>query len=138
MHQTDFTFIPLLIVSALAFLVPLVLAPAKRFGIPVVVGEIIAGIVFGQSGFNWIHDDTVLRVLSVFGFAYLMFLSGLEINFSEAQTTRAAAARSQISTNPFVVGALMFTLSAGLSLAVGFRACCASVWPMTPGSWPWF
>lgn len=119
MHAAQLSFIPLLIVSALAFLVPLVLAPVKRFGIPVVVGEIIAGIVFGQSGLNWIHDDTVLQVLSVFGFAYLMFLSGLEINFSEARTTRAAAARSQLTTNPFVVGAVMFTLSAGLSLAIG-------------------
>ena len=135
MHHADLSFIPLLIVAALAFLVPLVLAPVKRFGIPVVVGEIIAGIVFGQSGLDWIHDDKVLQVLSVLGFAYLMFLSGLEINFNEARTTRAAAARSRLATNPFFVGSVMFALSAVLSLAAGFAMVHFSVahdpWIMT-------
>ena len=120
MHHSDLSFFPLLIVSALAFLVPVLLAPIKRYGIPVVVGEIIAGIVFGQSGFNLIHTDVVLQVLSVFGFAYLMFLSGLEIDFSGTGGSRAASGRRRLLANPFFLGGVMFVLSAGLSLLAGF------------------
>lgn len=120
MHDAAFSFIPLLIVSALAFLVPLVLAPIKRFGVPVVVGEIVAGIIFGQSGLNLIHADVVLQVLSVFGFSYLMFLSGLEINFSGTGGDRSATTRKRVFGNPFVLGGVMFALSAGLSLLAGF------------------
>ncbi|MGH8428005.1 MAG: monovalent cation:proton antiporter family protein, partial [Gammaproteobacteria bacterium] len=119
--EADFSFVPLLIVVALAFLVPVLLSPIKRFGIPVVVGEIVAGIVFGKSGFNLIHTDVVLQVLSVFGFAYLMFLSGLEINFSEATMMRRGLGRRRVVRNPFFVGAAMFVLSAGISLAAGFE-----------------
>ncbi|MGH8272830.1 MAG: monovalent cation:proton antiporter family protein [Gammaproteobacteria bacterium] len=121
MHGAHFSFVPLLIVVALAFLVPLALAPIKRFGIPAVVGEIVAGIIFGRSGFDLIHPDVVLQVLSVFGFAYLMFLSGLEINFSEAASTGHGLRRRRFVRNPFLVGGTMFVLSALLSLAAGFE-----------------
>ncbi len=120
MHHSDLSFTPLLIVTALAFLVPVLLSPIKRFGIPVVVGEIVAGVVFGHSGLNLIHTDVVLQVLSVFGFAYLMFLSGLEINFSGANSGRNAPARRRVIGNPFVLGGTMFAISAALSLAAGF------------------
>lgn len=120
MHGAQFSFIPLLIVVALAFLVPVLLSPIKRYGIPVVVGEIVAGIVFGHSGINLIHTDVVLQVLSVFGFAYLMFLSGLEINFSEATAGRRGLGRRRLVRNPFFVGGAMFVLSAALSLVAGF------------------
>ena len=50
--------------------------------IPLVVGEILIGIVLGASGFHIIPDepDPWLELLSQFGFAFLMFLSGLEID----------------------------------------------------------
>ncbi len=41
------SFIPLLLVVVLAFLVPVLLARFRR--IPVVVGEILAGIIIGPS-----------------------------------------------------------------------------------------
>lgn len=121
MPEANFSFIPLLIVVALAFLVPVLLSPIKRYGIPVVVGEIVAGIVFGRSGFDLIPTDVVLQVLSVFGFAYLMFLSGLEINFSEATMARRGLGRRRLVRNPFFVGGTMFVLSAALSLVAGFE-----------------
>jgi len=121
MHDAQFSFIPLLVVVALAFLVPVLLSPIKRYGIPVVVGEIIAGIIFGRSGFDVIKTDVVLQVLSVFGFAYLMFLSGLEINFSEATISRRGLGRRRFVRNPFFVGGTMFAISAGLSLLAGLE-----------------
>ena len=74
-------FIPLLLVVLLAFLVPILLARFRR--IPVVVGEILAGILIGPSVLGLVHaEEPTLDLLAEIGFAFLMFLSGLEIDFS--------------------------------------------------------
>ncbi len=44
------TFTPLLLVVFLAFIVPLVLSRFRRLRLPIVVGEILAGIIVGRSG----------------------------------------------------------------------------------------
>ncbi|PFK46408.1 sodium:proton antiporter [Bacillus cereus] len=72
----------LMIVVAIAFFIPLLLQRFKLKALPVVVAEIIAGIFVGKSGFNIIEPDMWLQVLSTLGFIFLMFLSGLEIDFS--------------------------------------------------------
>jgi len=80
--ETHVDFSPLLVVSVLAMLVPIVLHRIPRIAIPIVVGEIVAGMAFGPHGLNLIHgDNQQLEFLKLFGFAYLMFLSGLEIDF---------------------------------------------------------
>ncbi len=64
------------------FLTPLLLHRFK-LSIPVVVAEIIMGLIIGKSGLNLVvQGDTWLETLSVLGFIFLMFLSGLEIDFS--------------------------------------------------------
>lgn len=47
--EDGLSFVPLLIVLLLAFLVPLVLSRFKRLSLPIVVGEILAGILIGRS-----------------------------------------------------------------------------------------
>lgn len=79
-HHSSVT--SLMIVVAIAFFIPLLLQRFKLNAIPVVVAEIIAGIAVGKSGFNIIEPDMWLEVLSTLGFIFLMFLSGLEIDFS--------------------------------------------------------
>ena len=77
------SFIPLLLVVFLAFLVPIALSRFKKLRLPIVVGEIFAGIIIGRSGFGWVeHHDPTLDLLAEFGFVFLMFLSGMEIDFS--------------------------------------------------------
>ena len=77
------TFAPLLIVIFLAFLVPLGLSRFKHVRLPIVVGEILAGILIGRSGLGWVQGhDPVLDLLSEFGFVFLFFLAGTEIDFS--------------------------------------------------------
>lgn len=123
MHATELSFVPLLIVIALSFLVPVLLSPVRRLGIPVIVGEIIAGIVVGQSGLGLVREEPVLQVLSVFGFAYLMFLSGLEMDFSQVprrRGLRSTGGLQRARRSPFVLGGLMFALTGLCSLAAGF------------------
>jgi Kef-type K+ transport system membrane component KefB/Trk K+ transport system NAD-binding subunit len=80
--EPELDFSPLLLVSALAFLIPIATHRLTRGTIPSVVSEILAGIIFGQSVVGIIDQNEWLEFLSLFGFAYLMFLSGLEINIA--------------------------------------------------------
>lgn len=79
MEHSSTSYLPLLLVTGLAFIVPIL---ARRIPhVPIVVGEIFAGIIIGRSGFNLIPDEnSALTFLAEFGFTLLMFLSGLEID----------------------------------------------------------
>ncbi|MFN2150013.1 MAG: monovalent cation:proton antiporter family protein [Anaerolineales bacterium] len=86
-EHTGTGFLPLLLVLVLAFLVPLLLARFKR--VPVVVGEIVAGVIIGHSGFNLVGANPALEVMSDIGLAFLMFLAGMEIDFARLFPPRA-------------------------------------------------
>jgi Kef-type K+ transport system membrane component KefB len=75
----DVSFTGLVVVVAVAFVVPLVLGLIPRFPLPAVVLEIVAGIVIGPSVLGWVKLDLPLEILSVIGLAFLLFLAGLEI-----------------------------------------------------------
>jgi Kef-type K+ transport system membrane component KefB/Trk K+ transport system NAD-binding subunit len=80
-EHTGTGFLPLLLVLFLAFLVPLMLSRFKR--VPVVVGEIVAGVIIGHSGLNLVGANPTLVVMSDIGLAFLMFLAGIEIDFDK-------------------------------------------------------
>lgn len=73
-------FAALLLLTALAVLVPILLSRITIVRLPVVVGEILAGMVIGQSGFDLVEPTATLAFLQEFGFVLLMFLAGLEVN----------------------------------------------------------
>ena len=80
-ESVDFT--PLLLVSILAVAVPFVAWRLTGGLLPAVVGEVLVGILFGEPVLGIITSENEwLTFLGLFGFAYLMFLSGLEINLS--------------------------------------------------------
>ena len=118
------SFLPLLLVVFLAFLVPIVLSRFKKLRLPIVVGEILAGIIIGRSGFGWVqHHDPALDLLAEFGFVFLMFLSGMEIDFSSLRLHRPPAeqkptAKRQLS--PLAIGGSSFFLTLVLSSIVGY------------------
>ena len=78
--ESEIDFAPLLLVSALAFFIPLATHRLSAGAMPSVVGEILAGVVFGSSVLGIIQENVWLEFLSLFGFAYLMFLAGLEVD----------------------------------------------------------
>ncbi|AYU54782.1 monovalent cation:proton antiporter family protein [Staphylococcus debuckii] len=75
-------FVSLVIVVMAAFLTPIIVNRLNINFLPVVVAEILMGLVIGQSGFHLVERDNVLNILSTLGFIFLMFLSGLEIDFN--------------------------------------------------------
>jgi Kef-type K+ transport system membrane component KefB len=68
----------LLVVVLIAAASPVVVA-VLRMPVPDVVVQIVAGVVVGPSLLGWAHVDEPVAVLAALGLAYLLFVSGLEI-----------------------------------------------------------
>jgi Kef-type K+ transport system membrane component KefB len=109
------TFVQLLIVSALAASIPVISGSLKVLSVPVVVGEIVIGILLGGSGLGVIGDNTHITFLAELGFIYLMFLSGLEIDFSLLKRG-SRVERSGALGNPITLGFAVFAGTVALAL----------------------
>ena len=100
-------FTNLLIVVAVGLLAPLALGFFPRFRLPAIVLEIVLGIVIGPSGLGWVTPDLPVSILALIGLAFLLFLSGLEIDLQRL--------RGQI----LKLTALGFVVSFVIALLVG-------------------
>ncbi len=119
--EETLSFLPLLIVIFLAFLVPIALSRFKKFQLPIVVGEIIAGIIIGRSGFGWVqHHEVVLDLLAELGFVFLMFLSGMEIDFSNLGLFTNKQKNEAQPESPIRLAAIAFFFTLVLSTLIGF------------------
>ena len=121
-HGTT-SIISLMIVTGVAFFIPILLQRFKLKAIPIVVAEIIAGIIIGKSGLDLVDvDNAWLALLSSLGLIFLMFLSGLEIDFDSFKVKKEKVAKKTKQFNPFfistIVFALMLLLSYGLSMVL--------------------
>jgi Kef-type K+ transport system membrane component KefB/Trk K+ transport system NAD-binding subunit len=135
MHES-FSFNSLVIITLLAFIVPILIEKIKKPKIPVVVGEIIAGVIVGKSGLNLIESGLWLEFLSEFGFAFLMFLSGLEIDFDLIKKASLKNKKTKGSFGgPILISGLIFLLTLIISFIISniFVAMnmLASPWLMT-------
>ena len=72
--------LPLVIILAAIALSPFI---SKYSRVPVIVIEIIIGIIIGKSLFDIIPSHPLFDFFSSFGLIYLMFLAGLEIDFEK-------------------------------------------------------
>src|SRR5262245_2996408 len=100
-------FTNLLIVVAAGLLAPLALGFFPRVRLPAFVLEILLGIVIGPSGLGWAKPDTPVSILALLGLAFLLFLSGLEIDVDRL--------RGRIVT----VTALGFAVSFVIAILIG-------------------
>jgi Kef-type K+ transport system membrane component KefB len=128
----DVNYLPLLILIAAAWLVPMLMSLIRTQRIPTVIVEIIAGYIIGHFIFNHV-DQEQLRLLDAFalsGFMFLMFLSGLEINVTEilASLPKRKITVSRFLSNPFLVGVAFFIVS--LALSYGFAHGLAQFYPI--------
>lgn len=72
-------FATLALVCAVGLAGPLLALP-RRLQVPVVVGELAAGIVLGQTGFRVLHaHDPTFTFLADIGFALVMFVAGSHV-----------------------------------------------------------
>jgi Kef-type K+ transport system membrane component KefB len=82
----------LVIVAAIAFLVPLGLGLVPSLRIPSVVLEIAAGILIGPAVLGLVELDLPLQVLAMLGLAFLLLLAGLEIDIDRLRGARLRSA----------------------------------------------
>lgn len=111
-------FVNLLVIALVAVLAPLV-ALALPVRIPAVVIEIVAGIVIGPSVLGWVEVDQPVTIVALIGLAFLLFLSGLEIDLR--------GLRGDLLKLPL----LGFGLTLALGLGVGLAADAAG-WVSSP------
>ena len=108
-------FQSLAIISVIALLGP-VLATPRRWNIPVVIGQLAAGVIVGRTGFGLIDAaDPTLTLLADVGFALIMFVAGTHVPI------RSGAIRAALSAG--LVRAILVTVSAialGVAIALIF------------------
>jgi len=71
----------LLLIVFVGMLAPLLVEIPKGFRLPVVVFEIVLGILIGPHVFHLANPDGMIATLGELGLAFLLFLVGLEIDF---------------------------------------------------------
>lgn len=72
----------LLIVLFAALATPLITAKFHLTRMPTAISEIIMGIIIGKTGFNIVHPDVSVQYIADLGVIMLIFLGGMEIDFS--------------------------------------------------------
>jgi Kef-type K+ transport system membrane component KefB len=101
-----------LTVIVLAGLAGPLLGAGGRVLVPVVVGELLGGLLVGRTGFRWIHpDEPTLAFLAAIGFAMLMFSAGMHVPLREPALLRCIRR-----------GALAALLVGGLAVGAGWLA----------------
>ncbi|HDH10370.1 MAG TPA: hypothetical protein ENG97_00785 [Deltaproteobacteria bacterium] len=101
----------LAIIALMSFIIPFVSAKSFKGMIPSVALEIVAGLILGRSGFHIIRTDIpALEFLSMFGLIYLMFLSGLEVEFKEQSVSA-----KRFFHSPLFISTLIFVFTLSLS-----------------------
>jgi len=109
-------FLPLLLITGLAAVVPVLASRFRAVQFPIVVGEILAGIVIGHSGLNLVESTPTLEFLAEFGFTYLMFLSGLEVDFTLLAGAGQDENKQPLWKRPIPVAVLVFGITLVLAL----------------------
>lgn len=126
----------LIIVAAIAAGVPLTLG-VLRIPVPGPVLEIVLGIALGPAALGVLEVDQTVRVASVLGLGFLLFLAGLEIDVQRFRGEQAHAALTGLALtvalglaagyvllgvglakNPLLVGIALMATSLGLVVPV--------------------
>src|SRR4249919_1490 len=113
--MAGFGFDALALVAVIGLVGPL-LAATPRLRVPVVVGELVAGIVFGRTGFGIVDtSDPTFTLLANIGFGLVMFVVGTHVPVRDS-TLRGALPKALLRAA--LVGAVSAVL--GVALAAAF------------------
>jgi CPA2 family monovalent cation:H+ antiporter-2 len=108
---------------------------ARRAGIPVIVAEILFGIIIGKSLFDLVPDHPTIEFFSTFGLVYLMFLAGLETEFGKMRwkNIRKALAIGLVSVAvPFAAGYFIAPWAGIHPMLLGTILCTTSLGVILP------
>lgn len=121
----------LVIVAFAAFITPMLLARFKISLLPSSIAEILVGIVLGKSFFNVIHFNEVLTTMSTLGVILLLFLSGMEIDFSLFKRTDRSTALAAKKADNAVEHSPVFAASTAYLLTIVAAVILAAILKIT-------
>lgn len=81
-HLDSVTALSLLVMAFGAFAIPLLCRPLR---LPAAVGEIIFGMAVGPYVLAWVQVSDFIRLMAQLGFLLLMFIAGLELDFTQIE-----------------------------------------------------
>jgi CPA2 family monovalent cation:H+ antiporter-2 len=108
---------------------------ARRIGMPVIVAEILFGIIIGKSLFDLVPDHPTVEFFSTFGLVYLMFLAGLEAELGRIRwrNLRKALAIGLVSAAvPFAAGYFIAPWAGVHPMLLGTILCTTSLGVILP------
>jgi Kef-type K+ transport system membrane component KefB len=127
--MSGFGFDTLALLAVIGMAGPL-LASLPRFRIPVVIGELIAGLVVGRTGFGIVDDtDPTFALLANIGFALVMFVVGTHVPVRD-KTLRLGIPKALLRV--VAIGAVAAVL--GVALAKVFGTGHAAVYAVLMAS----
>jgi Kef-type K+ transport system membrane component KefB len=112
---------PVLIFTIIMFIVLLVPVILRKTPVPSIVGLMAAGIIIGPYGLSLVADNDIVELFGKVGLLYILFLAGLEIDYSEFRKNRNKGIFFGISTFlfPFASGYLISTQILSLNVTQG-------------------
>ncbi|HEU5332238.1 MAG TPA: cation:proton antiporter [Actinocrinis sp.] len=123
------SFATLAVISVAALLGPLLALP-QRWHVPVVVGELAAGVVLGPTGVGFLHPgDPTFAFLADIGFGLVMFVAGSHVPVRDARLLaglRTGSARAVFVAGLAVVPALIASHVFGTDHTILYTVLMAS------------
>jgi Kef-type K+ transport system membrane component KefB len=102
LHQFFF-FLAIILIAA-----RLLSETVARFGVPSVIGELLAGLLIGPSLLGWVTPDTTMKLLAEIGIILLLFEVGMDTNLRRLVRS---------GSKPYIVAVAGFVLPFGLGYA---------------------
>lgn len=124
----------LVLIPVLGVLAPLVARGLSRWvRVPIVVFELLLGILVGPSVLGWASPDAFLDVLSEFGLAMLFFVAGSEIEFGAFRgRTGGRAALGWLLSLAIGVGLAWVFVPGEEAIIIGIALCSTALGTILP------
>ena len=127
--------VSLVLIAAMAVAAPLAARFVERaVKVPIVVFEIVLGMVLGPSVLGWVQSTQFTDTLADFGLAMLFFVAGNEIDFRaiRGRPLRRASAGWVISLAAGMAAGLALTSAAEPSVIIGVALCSTALGTLLP------
>jgi Kef-type K+ transport system membrane component KefB len=123
------TFAQLAVICLVGLLGPVLAAP-RQWHLPIVLGELVAGVVIGRTGFGWVDaGEPTYSFLADIGFALVMFVAGTHVPLRDPALRPALEAGLQRAVAvgaAAVVGGIVVARVAGIPHAPLYAVLLAS------------
>ncbi|MFT2817952.1 cation:proton antiporter [Leifsonia sp. A12D58] len=132
--MTDLS-VSLIVIPLLAVLAPVLAAAlGSVVKIPVVVFEIVLGILIGPSLLDWVNPTEFIDTLANLGLAMLFFMAGNEINFAaiKGRPLKRASLGWLISLGAGVVVGILFAPTPTAGVFIGVALCSTALGTILP------